>query len=102
MSGRVRVLLWHRATNGDRAALEAAYHAISRDLAGTPGLLGNELLHAPDDPERLVVASEWESLDAFRNWEQGATHRSTTAPLRTFRDTSRDRPYEILEVIATH
>jgi heme-degrading monooxygenase HmoA len=30
--------------------------------------------------------SEWESLSAFREWEAGAAHHGTTAPLRPYHD----------------
>lgn len=89
MNGRARVLVWHRAPAADRTGLEAAYHEVSRALAGTPGLLGNELLQDTVHPDRFAVLSEWESLDAFRTWEAGARHRDTTSPLRAFRDNDR-------------
>ncbi|GIG92063.1 antibiotic biosynthesis monooxygenase family protein [Plantactinospora endophytica] len=98
-AGRVRVLVWHRAPADGIAPVLAAYRSISRDLADTPGLLGNELLRAPGDPGSVVVASEWSSLDAFLAWERSAGHRTTTAPLRPFRDSDREPPYEVLEVL---
>jgi heme-degrading monooxygenase HmoA len=103
MSRRARVIVWHRVPSGGPAELEAAYHAISEELACTPGLLGNELLRSVHEPDRFAVLSEWESLGAFRTWEQGPLHRSYTSPLRPYQD--RRRPgghYEILEVMAAH
>ena len=41
--GRVHVLLFAAAPDGP-AAVHQAYHAVSRRLAGTPGLLHNTLL----------------------------------------------------------
>jgi heme-degrading monooxygenase HmoA len=78
-----------------------AFGAIARELRGTPGLLGSELLQACGDVGSVVVMSEWESMAAFRTWEEGATHRSTTAPLRPYQDRGRDRPFEIYEVAAS-
>ncbi|MEV2275898.1 antibiotic biosynthesis monooxygenase [Nocardiopsis sp. NPDC049922] len=98
MSGRARVLIWHRAPDDGPGAVEDAYRAISEELAGTPGLLGNELLGAVDDAGRLLVMSEWESLAAFLDWERGADHRTATAPLRPFQDRERDRFFEVYEV----
>ncbi|MFC3997682.1 antibiotic biosynthesis monooxygenase family protein [Nocardiopsis sediminis] len=100
MSGRARVLIWHRAPDTGPEAVERAYDDISRHLAGTPGLLGNELLRAADDAGRLLVMSEWESLDAFVTWEKGADHRLATAPLRPYQDRGRDRFFEVYEVAA--
>lgn len=84
MTGRVRVLLFHRTTEAD--SLTAAYHAVSEDLAGTPGLLGNELLTSVHDPNSFLVMSEWSDLKSFQEWEQGSSHKGTTAPLRQYRD----------------
>lgn len=93
---------WQTKSGRYPAAVSDAYHTVSRALAGTPGLIRNDLLRAADDPERVLVASEWESAESFQAWERGADHRPTTAPLRGFHDRTRDRPFEILEVIASY
>ncbi|MFJ5225028.1 antibiotic biosynthesis monooxygenase family protein [Streptomyces sp. NPDC088400] len=100
MTARARVLLWHRAPAGDPGAVERAYEQISRNLSGTPGLRGNELLRSAGDPGSLVVMSEWESLAAFRAWEETARHRPSTSPLRPYQDRGRDRFFEVYEVVA--
>lgn len=99
---RVRVLIYAQAPVDEPAAVEVAYHQISRDLAGTPGLLGNELLRAADDGAAFVVMSEWQSLDAFRSWEAGTAHRDATAPLRRYQRPAGPRPFGIYEVAATY
>jgi heme oxygenase (mycobilin-producing) len=101
MTRRARVIVWHRASGEHSGALEAAYDLVSRSLAGTPGLLGNELLQDARRPDRFAVLSEWESLDAFRRWETGAAHRDATAPLRTFQETDRgDGFFSVYQVAA--
>ncbi len=100
MSGRARVLIWHRAPAEGPGAVAEAYRSISGDLAGTPGLLGNELLASLTDEGSLLVMSEWESLDAFQAWEGGSGHRSATSPLRPFQDRGRDRFFEVYRVEA--
>ena len=100
MTARARVLIWHRAPVDDPDAVRRAYEQISSRLAGTPGLLGNELLRGVDDPGRLVVMSEWESLAAFKAWEQTAEHRPSTSALRPYQDRDRDRFFEVYEVTA--
>jgi heme-degrading monooxygenase HmoA len=102
-AGRARVIVWHRATDDGVAGLERAYHAISEQLDGTPGLLSNELLRAVRKPGYFAVLSEWTSLAAFQEWEQGPGHRKDTSPLRSYQE--KDRPgghYEIYEVAAVH
>ncbi len=97
-----RVLLYCRAPEGDPAPIEKAYHAISAQLAGTSGLLRNELLHDVLEPDSFVVLSEWESLEAFHAWESGPDHRGTTSPLRGYQDRSRERPFGLYEVTAAY
>ncbi|MFJ3904252.1 antibiotic biosynthesis monooxygenase family protein [Streptomyces sp. NPDC090025] len=104
-AGRVRIMLHLRPSPADPAAVDAvteAYHRISKDLAGTPGLLGNELLRIMTDQGAYAVLSEWESMAAFRDWEAGSAHRGTTSPLRPFQDTERPSPFALFEVLAAY
>ncbi|MFE0021545.1 antibiotic biosynthesis monooxygenase family protein [Amycolatopsis sp. NPDC059021] len=100
MSEEVRVLLYHRTEDAD--GVLAAYHATSSRLAGVDGLYANEFLHSVHDPAGFVVVSSWRSLDAFVEWEQGASHRSSTAPLRPYRDAGMSRPFGVYRVLAAH
>lgn len=103
MPGEVRVLVYQAAADEDQLdAVRAAYHQVSRRLAGVPGMLGNELLRSPLDPTALAVMSRWESMDAFRAWEEGAEHRQDTAPLRPYRDTRTASPFAVYEVDAAY
>jgi heme oxygenase (mycobilin-producing) len=98
---QVAVLLFAVAADGPDA-VTGAYHTISQSLAGTPGLLGNTLLEMVDPPGRYVVMSQWESLEAFRQWEEGADHRQLTAPLRPYHDRSMGGGYGIYRVAAEY
>ncbi|MFI8089641.1 antibiotic biosynthesis monooxygenase family protein [Streptomyces sp. NPDC086080] len=100
--GRVRVLLYLRADDADVPAVTEAYHRISKDLAGTPGLRGNELLREVTDPGAFAVLSEWENLAAFTSWESGSAHRGTTSPLRRYQDSERPSPFALFEVAAEY
>ncbi|GHF22147.1 antibiotic biosynthesis monooxygenase family protein [Streptomyces morookaense] len=103
MPAEVRVLVYQAAHDEEQlAAVRAAYHLVSERLAGVPGLLGNELLRSPADPTALAVMSRWESMAAFRRWEQGGGHRGDTAPLRPFRDTRTPVPFAVYEVEAAY
>lgn len=98
----VRVILWCRQPAAGPQPLHAAYHQVSSRLQGTEGLLGNALLESFLDPGGWLVVSEWESLAAFRRWEQGPSHRATTAPLRAYQDTARTRVYDMYRVRAAY
>ncbi|MFC4007179.1 antibiotic biosynthesis monooxygenase family protein [Nonomuraea purpurea] len=101
-SPRVRVLVYAEAPENSHGDLAEAYHHISRELSGTPGLLGNELLRSLTQPGGFVVMSEWDSLESFRTWEEGTRHRQTTAPLRSFQDTSRGPSFGLYTVAAAY
>jgi heme-degrading monooxygenase HmoA len=88
------------APGAEPVAVADAYHLISEELRGTPGLLGNELLQSAHDPADYVVASYWTDLTAFRTWENGADHRATTAPLRRFQTPG--RPAGIYQVVGAY
>lgn len=103
MIGRVHVLVYASAPNADIDTVETAYHTISRALEGTPGLLRNVLLRSIHDPISFVVMSEWRDLESFRDWEEGASHRDVTAPLRPLQDDAAGRgSFGIYEVTAAY
>ena len=94
----VEVVLYHLCDRGEDVL--AAYHEASRRMAGTPGLLGNQLMTELGRPDSYVVVSHWDSWESFEKWETGEQHKDQTAPLREFRDTHRARPFEIYKVLA--
>ncbi|MFG2986811.1 antibiotic biosynthesis monooxygenase family protein [Streptomyces sp. NPDC048258] len=96
----VEVVLYHLTDRGPDVL--AAYHEASRRMAGTPGLLGNQLMNEVGRPDSYVVVSHWDSWDSFETWEGGVGHKDQTAPLREFRDTERARPFEIYKVLASY
>lgn len=100
MGGEVRVLVYHFTEQGD--AVHAAYHAVSKEMAQVPGMLGNELLHSLLEPNSFVVLSRWQDLQSFQEWEQGARHRDSTAALRPYQDARMAKPFAVLEVSASY
>ncbi|WP_169514517.1 antibiotic biosynthesis monooxygenase family protein [Actinokineospora enzanensis] len=98
----MRALLWYRATGDEVQNLERAYREIGAGLVDVPGLRGNELLRSVSAPGEFVVASEWESLVAFRAWADDPAHRAHTGKLDGYRHL--DRPagrYELYEIAGT-
>ena len=77
-------MLYVSEPDSEPAVVEKAYHAISSLLAGTPGLLGNELLRSLSRPGDFAVMSSWAGAAAFRAWEQTSEHRQATAPMRPY------------------
>ncbi len=104
MVGRVRVLLYAAAPEGRPGTIRTVYDQISQRLAGTPGLLRNELLQDIDSCGDFVIMSEWSSLEAFRTWDSGPGHTSATAPLRPYHSPDRGygRAFGIYQVAAEY
>jgi heme-degrading monooxygenase HmoA len=100
MIGQVQVVVYHRSD--DPAAVLTAYDESSARMHGTPGLLGNELHRALGDPRGFAVVSRWASVRDFTGWEAGPGHKEQTAPLRPFRDHTRQRPFEVFQVTARY
>jgi heme-degrading monooxygenase HmoA len=97
--GRIRVLLFLAAP---AATVTEAYHRVSQRLAGTPGLARNVLLENLAAPGRFIVESEWDSVEAFRAWEDGPDHREATAPLRPYQAPAGDRVFGVYRVAAEY
>jgi heme oxygenase (mycobilin-producing) len=98
----VRVLLYLADPQDAPGAVQSAYHAVSQALDGTPGLVGNALLQAVDDPAAYAVLSEWTDLAAFRDWERGPGHRDTTASLRSLQHRAGAASFRVYEVAASY
>ena len=97
-----RVLVHYRTSDDDPQAVERTYHEISKRMAGTAGLLRNELLTNALDAGSVVVMSEWESLEAFNAWREGPDH-GVTEPLRTYQDRERGpKVFEVYQVAAAY
>jgi heme-degrading monooxygenase HmoA len=100
--GPAHVLIYAVAPEDSPGAVAQAYHSVSQTLAGTPGLLGNQLLREVDGDGSFVVLSSWASLAAFKEWESGTGHRGATAPLRPYQDQRRGKPFGVYEVVAAY
>jgi heme-degrading monooxygenase HmoA len=79
-----RVMVFATVQEGCEAAFEAAFARVTAAVKGTAGHIRDELLRDRDRPGRYVLLSEWESVEAFRAWEDAPIHRELTTPMRPF------------------
>jgi heme-degrading monooxygenase HmoA len=93
-------MVFARIRRGTEQEFEAAFAEVTRKVKGTPGHIRDELLRhstgtdimpgAEPDPEpddgttQYILLSEWESRDAFLNWERDEIHMQTTTPMRPY------------------
>ena len=96
-----RVLVFYRAPDDDPLVVERIYSEVSGLMAGTPGLLGNQLMKDVTDPGGYVVASDWVDMAAFGAWDVSRGHRKTS-PLDPYQDadSSKRKLFGIYEVVA--
>jgi heme-degrading monooxygenase HmoA len=80
----VRVMVRAQIREEDAAAFEAAFAEVTRKVRGTPGHVRDELLRAEGEPGSYILLSEWESRQAFMDWEDAPIHRQTTTPMRPY------------------
>jgi heme-degrading monooxygenase HmoA len=95
-----RVMVFARIRTENAEAFEKAYAEVTAKVKGTPGHIADELLRhstgtdfmpgAEPEPEpedgttAYILLSEWESRDAFLNWERDPIHMATTTPMRPY------------------
>ncbi len=85
-----RVMVFAKIRRGDEEAFEAAYAQVTSTVKGTEGHIADELLRRnepPDDPDSpisYILLSEWESKEAFLNWEEGPEHVNKRSPMHPY------------------
>ena len=76
----IRIDLTTRINPGEEEAFERAYEIVASRLAGTPGLVREELLKEPGSLEYHIFA-EWESEQDFIDWVEDPSHADQSGPL---------------------
>jgi heme-degrading monooxygenase HmoA len=80
----IRVMVFAKIKNGEEAAFEAAFQEVTKKVKGTPGHIRDELLRDTREPSSYILLSEWESRQAFLDWEDAPIHMQTTTPMRPY------------------
>jgi heme-degrading monooxygenase HmoA len=100
VSGELLVLIWQTAGAAETEALEETYREVSKEMAGTPGLLGNKLIQSAINADNYAVLAHWKDMGSFQKWYQTADHK-TTEPMRRYRDPNRTGPqFDIFRVVS--
>jgi heme-degrading monooxygenase HmoA len=72
------------------------YDALSERIAvGLDGHVRHQLCRGLDEPDRWLILSEWETLEASQAWERSPEHRELTMPLRECWDEARRAGYTV-------
>jgi len=92
----VRATLEMHVKDGRGDEFEEAWRRIAAEVRQAPGNLRQALLRDPNDPNSFVVTSDWESRDAFTQFERSPEQDDLTAPLRELRESGRMSVHELL------
>jgi heme-degrading monooxygenase HmoA len=91
-----RILVFAKVAADEADAFEKAYLQVTERMQGTPGLIGDELLRDASGTGEYILLSEWESIEQFKKWEEGDSHRETTVAMRPYwAGTSEFRIYDL-------
>jgi heme-degrading monooxygenase HmoA len=92
----VRFALEVRVKPGAEQDFRERYEALARRIAeGLDGHVSHQLCQSRDEPDRWLIASEWESFEASQAWERSEEHRELTMPLRACWDDARRVAYDV-------
>ena len=101
MKGRV-VFMIHLKPGREDDFLKA-YDSIRHEVArGVKGHLMDQVCQSADDPLSWAITSEWDSLEAFREWERTPEHRDLVKPMRDCWDQAKSLKYQIRLETAHH
>jgi heme-degrading monooxygenase HmoA len=79
-----RVMVFASIREGEEDKFIEAFKEVTSKVKGTPGHIRDELLRQEGEPTQFVLLSEWESREAFLNWEDDPVHMNTTTPMRPY------------------
>jgi heme-degrading monooxygenase HmoA len=92
----LRAMLYMTVKPGHEEAFERAWRDVAAQAQHAPGNLRQALLRDPNDPASFVVSTDWESREAFHDFERSPQQDALTAPLRELRESARMSLYEIV------
>src|SRR3954452_4868228 len=87
--GRVVFLIHVKEGETDEQFLEA-YEGVDSVVAqGVKGHVVDQVCQSAEDPRQWLVTSEWESVEAFYEWESTDEYRDQAKPMRECMDQAR-------------
>jgi heme-degrading monooxygenase HmoA len=92
----VRATVTMTVREGQQGAFEPAWRAVATEARRAPGHLRQALARDPDDPRVFVVTSDWETAEAFREFERSPQQDVLTAPLRELRESASMTVHELV------
>jgi heme-degrading monooxygenase HmoA len=92
----VRASLYMKVKAGRGEDFEEVWRQIAQEVKQAPGNMRQALTRDPEDADSFVVTSDWESREAFREFETSPEQDDLTAPLRDLRESARMTVHELV------
>jgi heme-degrading monooxygenase HmoA len=92
----VRASLFMKVKAGRGEDFERVWREIADEVRKAPGNVRQALTRDPEDPDSFVVTSDWDSRDAFQEFERSPEQDDLTAPLRELRESARMTVHELV------
>ena len=81
----IRATLSIKIKAGREAEFERVWRTVAERVRAEPGNIRQTLMRDPSDPADYVIASDWESREAFTRFERSPEQDALTAPIRELR-----------------
>lgn len=81
----IRATLSIKVKAGREAEFERVWRTIAERVRAEPGNIRQTLLRDAADPCEYVIASDWQSREAFARFERSPAQDELTAPIRELR-----------------
>ena len=82
----IKVLVKRRFKEGYFKEINKKIQEVRDDAMGKEGYMFSETLWDLEDPLRVVVASNWRSIENWNNWKNSDTRKSKEQKLGEFLD----------------
>lgn len=92
----VRATLYMKVKTGSGPEFERAWREIAQQVRTAPGNLRQTLARDAEDPDSFVVTSDWDSREAFHEFERSQEQDELTAPLRELRESARMTVHDLV------
>jgi quinol monooxygenase YgiN len=85
----VRATLTITVKPGKEDEFVEAWRAIAEEVSREPANLRQALMRDADAERTFVISSDWESREAFHEFERSPEQEELTAPMRDLRESGR-------------
>lgn len=92
----LRATLYVKVKTGMEGEFEREWRAVAERVRHEPGNVRQTLLRDPEDRCSFIIASDWESREAFTRFEKSSEQDALTSVLRDLRESARMTVHDVV------